>query len=302
MADALYTYSVQDDFPNHKVDLSRLQQEIRDSAIVVALRDILVEGDDCNIWFKDALSSGDETILDGIVAVHSGEPLAPKLPVQPVKDIDVEGLDSDYARTMVKGINFDVAAGVWAKKTASWPYGVDLLNGEGYAGFADDGDKAAFRVAPTLIGVAVAPADQGATQIVIDDGIKGLFADKTVFPGMFVKFERGGDPQNPQGPDNPDPESDEYEIESFDADTNTITVAPGLETGISVMDLVYLAIYYGREIEIQQGEHVDVGGTAAGSAYVPANTSFEIWYYNTGAASKRVRLRLNCKYGPLMEE
>ena len=70
-----YTYSIQNDFPNHKVATDRLAQEIRDSAIVTALDYINTAGDDCNIFFKADLSPTDKTILDGIVATHSGIPL-----------------------------------------------------------------------------------------------------------------------------------------------------------------------------------------------------------------------------------
>jgi hypothetical protein len=42
----------------------------------VALDYINTSGDDCDIWFKAALSSGEEATLDTVVAAHSGEPLA----------------------------------------------------------------------------------------------------------------------------------------------------------------------------------------------------------------------------------
>lgn len=75
MAATKYAYSIQSDFPNHKVNTSRLLSEIQGSAIVTALDRIDTSDDNCDVWFKDALSAGDETILDGLVAVHSGEPL-----------------------------------------------------------------------------------------------------------------------------------------------------------------------------------------------------------------------------------
>lgn len=68
-------YSIQDDFPNHKVAPDRLTLEINGSAIITALSGISTSGDICAVIFKDALSDGDVTILDGIVATHSGEPL-----------------------------------------------------------------------------------------------------------------------------------------------------------------------------------------------------------------------------------
>jgi hypothetical protein len=83
MAKTKYTYSVSGDFPNGKVATDRLTEEIQESTIITALDYITVYGDDCDIWFKDALSAGDQTTLDGIVAAHSGEPLEPDaVPVQ----------------------------------------------------------------------------------------------------------------------------------------------------------------------------------------------------------------------------
>jgi len=76
MAATDYTYSINNDFPNHKVDINRLTMEILASPITVALDYIETEGDDCNIWFKDAIpSSVGEGELDDIVEAHSGEPL-----------------------------------------------------------------------------------------------------------------------------------------------------------------------------------------------------------------------------------
>jgi len=77
-----YTYSIQTDFPSSAADSSRLRSEIVTSAIVTAFDYINVSGDDCDVWFKAALSEGDKTILDGLVAAHEGEPLpAEAMPV-----------------------------------------------------------------------------------------------------------------------------------------------------------------------------------------------------------------------------
>jgi len=92
MASTKYTYSIQNDFPNHKIDSDRLTQEIRASAIITALDYIHTVTDDCNIWFKDALSGGDETILDGLVAAHTGEPLTP--PTQQVEVVNTKTADN----------------------------------------------------------------------------------------------------------------------------------------------------------------------------------------------------------------
>ncbi len=75
MAATKYTYSISVDFPNHIVSPGRFLQEIEASAIVTAADCINTNDDDCDVWFVDVLSPGDEAILDGLVAVHSGDPL-----------------------------------------------------------------------------------------------------------------------------------------------------------------------------------------------------------------------------------
>jgi len=79
MSATKYTYSISTDFTNAKIAPDRLEQEIRQSAIIIAIDYINTSGDDCDIWFKDTLSSGDETILDGVVGAHSGVPLPENL-------------------------------------------------------------------------------------------------------------------------------------------------------------------------------------------------------------------------------
>lgn len=84
-----YHYSVSGDFPNDKVNLDALTYQIEHSSISTALDHIRVTGDDCWIWFVDALSVDDQTTLDGLVAAHDGEPL-PLPTEQMAEDVDEE--------------------------------------------------------------------------------------------------------------------------------------------------------------------------------------------------------------------
>jgi len=83
-----YTYSVSDTV-NDKVDVGSLHTEIEDSSITIALDKIDVIGDVLDVWFKAVLSAGEQTILDGIVAAHTGTPLPDVQTVVP----DVATLD-----------------------------------------------------------------------------------------------------------------------------------------------------------------------------------------------------------------
>lgn len=70
MAETTYPYSISQDFPQQAVDSTLLTAQIEASAIVGVLERIDTAGDVCDIVFEDALSGGDVTILDGLVAAH----------------------------------------------------------------------------------------------------------------------------------------------------------------------------------------------------------------------------------------
>src|SRR6056297_1764819 len=72
-----YAYSIYDDFViNHKVDITILQIEIKDSTIITSQLhhiDTNLDEDLCEIWFETALTNDEEIELDNIVANHTGE-------------------------------------------------------------------------------------------------------------------------------------------------------------------------------------------------------------------------------------
>jgi hypothetical protein len=84
MAQTTYTYSIANDTLNGKVQGGDLDDQIRASAIVTALAFVNTghsAADNIDIVFKAAISAGDETILDGLVAAHDGVVVKPTLNV-----------------------------------------------------------------------------------------------------------------------------------------------------------------------------------------------------------------------------
>lgn len=69
-----YTYDIED-FLNDEVNSNKLTVEIEDSSITKTLEGITTSGDDVYIDFDSALTTGEETTLEGIVAIHDGQPL-----------------------------------------------------------------------------------------------------------------------------------------------------------------------------------------------------------------------------------
>jgi hypothetical protein len=95
MPQTTYTYSIAGDLPSGKVNAEKLDIEIRDSSILTALSYLIINPDDddadrIDIIFKDALSVGDKTILDGdttapaggLIALHDNTETTPKREVK----------------------------------------------------------------------------------------------------------------------------------------------------------------------------------------------------------------------------
>lgn len=72
-----YIYSIENDFPNSKIDIESLIYEIRLSTITIAV-DYVYNKDEieCRIYMKADLSEEEHATLDEIVANHEGDPLS----------------------------------------------------------------------------------------------------------------------------------------------------------------------------------------------------------------------------------
>jgi hypothetical protein len=68
-----YTYSITDDFPNQAANLETLESEVTSAGLSSVLSYINSNETECYFIFDTALSSGDETVLNGVVTNHTGE-------------------------------------------------------------------------------------------------------------------------------------------------------------------------------------------------------------------------------------
>jgi len=140
--DTKYTYSISADFPNHKVDPSRLQAEIRASVIVTAQDYISTSGDVCDIFFKADLSAGDKTLLDGLVAVHSGEPLDPV----PEYAVDSDNRQLVVVDPQLDGAMVNIVSHDFCDKTTWWQQSTVVAD----EAMADSGDGLTWTSAHTF--------------------------------------------------------------------------------------------------------------------------------------------------------
>jgi len=221
-------------------------------------------------WDGETFIKGDEKMLE----------LSP----QAVKIHDVADLDPNIAKTKVKGINFDVPAQSWGQKDFSFPYKVNILSGDGFTGFAGDGDIFEFLVSPdTPVGQVTQAKASGQTVIPVSQTVI-----ENILAGFWCKFAL-----NPALPG----QAIEHEIVHIDIDSLQITISPALNEDVTTNHYVLMSIKYAEDLELQHGENIDIGGRAAGSSSVPANTIMRARYYNAGSQAKRIRLRLTLKYG-----
>ena len=79
-----YTVNSEGTFLNKALDIPRFTQEIRASAIVVALDAVAFVDGNCDVTFRDVLSSDDVLLLETLVRAHTGEPI-------PVDSIVISG-------------------------------------------------------------------------------------------------------------------------------------------------------------------------------------------------------------------
>jgi len=134
MAVTTYTYSVADDTANGAVHPRSLDAEIRASTIVTALDGIATAGDVLSIKMKDALSSSDETTLDGLVEAHQGV-VTVNLP-PPTNSKGAPVFQPDWR----EGSACDFITFNWCDRTSWYPQSTRVTDET----LADDGDGVTF--------------------------------------------------------------------------------------------------------------------------------------------------------------
>lgn len=131
----LYTYTKEPVAPDS------LTQAIQNSAIVVALESVFVNGDDdLNIQMKAELSNGDETILDGLVSEHDGVSLVQETVIQKSvrllsdhqimtnpRTLIFDGAGSHYKKIETDTGQFALRGGVLWVPSDGWDFG-DTIN------------------------------------------------------------------------------------------------------------------------------------------------------------------------------
>lgn len=136
-----YTVNSGGTFPNRKVDLARFEQEIRASAITVALAKApyMIEGINCGAEFRADLSTEEILIFESLVSVHSGEPLPAGATVVTVSNpyLSVNALPPS-------GLKSNQISQNWCDRTTWW-YSAEFVTDE--AATTSDAERKIWLVA-----------------------------------------------------------------------------------------------------------------------------------------------------------
>lgn len=105
----IFNFTISSDILSGKVDGDRLDEEIRKSAITIALDGVSVSGDSLTIEFKADLIAADETALyndttgpaGGLVGNHSGDPLEDPLTSNGIPRVKIEGPEENDGKLLV---------------------------------------------------------------------------------------------------------------------------------------------------------------------------------------------------------
>jgi hypothetical protein len=263
---ANYDYSVSTDFPNQKVAVDRLTQEIDESSIQNQLELVNVFGDDCRIVFNTTLSPTDETTLDGIVAVHSGESLPSTQEPIPVKVIDTQGLDPATALSCTEFVEVEIHSGeAVSEGIISYPFPVDVaaaryVMDDTHYEYGDKFDVFGIPAGDPAIGGVTAPASQGDTSVHVSS---------TVFQysraGMYLKF---------QG------HNDEYRIESVDSVAGTVELMAPLEQAVGAGETIQVRRPFLINGWVTESILYPIGDLTSGSSKLSAGDGIRIRYYH----------------------
>lgn len=190
-----YTYDVSQTL-NDKVDPDRLSQTIQESTITIALDYINVASNIISLFFKAELSDDEELILDGIIAAHTGEPLA-ATPTIVKADILTEAVkfveagDTTQGLYSAQSLIIDISSGETEKIIDfTWPYDIAIMSGT--LGVSDDmlGDDFSIDIGPnTLVGALIAPLNVGDTSIYVSPTVLEILKRDSISDFMFLEIQ-----------------------------------------------------------------------------------------------------------------
>lgn len=310
-----YTKSISTDFPNGKVNTSTLVNEINISPIAISLLRIDTEEDNCDIWFRDVLSSEDITVLDALVQAHTGD--KSKLEISTVQIVEESTGTGGFFCT--RSINIWAEANSSTTEDVSWPYPVSALSIKLTTDDISSYDQIDMSVGPnTVVGILTSNSGNNPVQWTDDNytvGSKVLYTVPVFGERVFTCIL---DTTAEQSPMNKTYWRHGYElsVSSTVLENSQIGFYINLMNGTENQDLgriLYKTInsifvenapstnflaasptYVRQTVYVLKGHYIgngkvfSIGDGKIGGSYVPTDTIVRVKYSNNGNTDKRL--------------
>lgn len=281
MAATTYTYSIAADTANAKAAGDALDEEIRKSSIVTALDGVSVAvsaADNIDVTMKDALSAGDKTTLDSVVAAHEGAPLVENSVVTIKEEVIPTG-------GHFQGKTLDIVTTATIEKTThdfTFPWPVNLLAAEADPNDNNTGDIVCVHVAPEEV-IGTLSADEAAGQDVLS--VSQSVLDNT-FVGAVIHVDDGT---------NKDACGHVLEVDKV---AGTIKVETALVNAFvaATPSYVKMTTEVVPSAKLRVGSRIEVGFSKVGASYIPAGKIFRIIYDNKTAQAKELEVWIEYLY------
>ena len=263
MAITKYSYTKQ-------VEIVNLKSEIESSTITIALDHLSANNTDVDIYFKAAISTGEETELTTIVNNHIY--VADLYERETIRTKVVEELTETgghFAATVV-GVTSNTVG--WHYQDYTWPIPISFLSAEYNSEDEHRGDKVEAVVSPdTIIGAIT--GNVSASDVVIN--VQQSVIDN-VDIGFWVSITDGVSLD------------DLGRVVAIDDINNQVTVEIAATQSFLASSPTYfrMSIKIMHEFDLYSPGPIAIGESKIGGSYVTANTTLRIRYYNADGAQK----------------
>lgn len=281
-----YTYNITD-FPNQKVATDRLTQEINNSSIIIGLSYITSDPLTVLLFFKSDLSIDEKTTLDGIVAVHSGEPLAHPDPIVMAEILTeathwVKSGETTQAMFAAQSLIIDVSSGdVEVAKNFSWPYNIAVKSATIYVTEDMVGDEMLVHEAPnTLVGYLTQPLNIGDTS---------MYVSETVLENVMIAYYVGLYQPGEEG-------IEIGQVLEKDLKTQCIKLLTPSDVSADAYSYVAMCSKMIPELLFTCSQKIEIGKTIPTASRLPANIPIRIYYKNNNGKAKKVSIFVEYLY------
>lgn len=259
-----YTYIIPEDFLYKKVSVDKLEYQIRNSNIKIALDSIKISNVLCEIFFKDILDDIDLNILNNLVNKHDGITL-PENVLTKVKIFEENSTGVYYTQGHYQASSFKMDI-IESEESFSFsfPYYISINSSQWYVNENMLEDEFNVEISPdTIIGYIIENTIENDNKIKVSDSVMN-----NISKGYYIKLN-----------------NIYYKVVNKDEE-NFIYLDKNLDKTYNNGELIRMTIRLIDYCYFNSIGKMDVGLSKIGSEIIPPNTEIKINYFNNSSINK----------------